>query len=34
LRAAPEMGADTDALLASAGFTAEQIKFLREHAIL
>jgi crotonobetainyl-CoA:carnitine CoA-transferase CaiB-like acyl-CoA transferase len=34
LRAAPEMGADTDALLASAGFTAEQIKFLREHAVL
>jgi crotonobetainyl-CoA:carnitine CoA-transferase CaiB-like acyl-CoA transferase len=34
LRAAPTMGADTDALLTSAGFTAEQIKFLREHAVL
>ena len=34
LRAAPAMGADTDALLTEAGFTAEQIKFLRDHAVI
>ncbi len=34
LRAAPAMGADTDALLTAAGFTADQIKFLRDHAVL
>ena len=34
LRAAPAMGADTDALLTEAGFTAQQIQFLREHAVI
>ena len=34
LRAAPAMGADTDALLTEAGFTAQQIQFLRERAVI
>ena len=34
LRAAPAMGADTDALLTEAGFTAAQIQFLRERAVI
>ena len=34
LRAAPAMGADTDALLTEAGFTADQIQFLRERAVI
>lgn len=34
LRAAPSMGADTDTLLTEAGFSAEQIKFLRDNAVI
>jgi crotonobetainyl-CoA:carnitine CoA-transferase CaiB-like acyl-CoA transferase len=34
LRAAPAMGADTDALLTQAGFSEKQIAFLREHAVI
>ncbi len=34
LRAAPAMGADTDALLTQAGFSEQQIAFLREHAVI
>jgi crotonobetainyl-CoA:carnitine CoA-transferase CaiB-like acyl-CoA transferase len=34
LRAAPKMGADTDALLTQAGFSEQQIAFLREHAVI
>lgn len=33
-RAAPDLGADTDSLLAQAGLTAEQIEFLRSHGVI
>jgi crotonobetainyl-CoA:carnitine CoA-transferase CaiB-like acyl-CoA transferase len=33
-RAAPDLGADTDALLAQAGLSDEQIAFLRQHGVI
>jgi crotonobetainyl-CoA:carnitine CoA-transferase CaiB-like acyl-CoA transferase len=33
-RAAPDLGADTDDLLAQAGLTSAQIDFLRSHGVI